>query len=128
MLFIHPMWDNESQRIGMLKCWKAAYLVHGYGEVIGFIGILVLLGTVGYMIYVASFGSFSYTTWLLLCVPFGFGVVSEIMVQASWSMVARRGFDYDYNSRISSWIENGERVEYTYAQHGAAADATTQRH
>jgi len=100
----------------MQKCWLLGYNIHGVGELIGFIGLLTLAGTIGYMIYIAVFGSFASSTWLLLLIPIGMGVISEIMVQASWMMVSRRGFKYDYEKREASWIENGERVTYRYAQ------------
>jgi hypothetical protein len=63
MLFIHPMWDNECQRIGM---------------------------------------------------QIGMGVASEIMVQTSWAMVSKRGFEYDYENREASWVENGKLVYFRY--------------
>jgi hypothetical protein len=128
MLFLHPMWDNESQRIGMQRCWKTAYLVHGYGELVGFLGLLALLGTIVYLAYQGIFGSFNSSMWWLFCVPFGMGVISETMVQASWVMVARRGFEYDYDDRVASWLEEGQRVTYKYAQEGDAMDDASRRH
>ena len=122
MLFIHPMWDNESQRIGMKRCWKTAYLVHAYGELVGFLGLLTLLITVGYMIYSAIFVEFRYSMWWLLSVPFGIGIISEVMVQASWAMVARRGFRYDYHNRVASWVEGGQTVTCKYGQESDGTD------
>lgn len=114
MLFIHPMWDSESQRVGMRKCWALGYYVREIGELIGFLGILSLLGAIGYVVYVANFGEFSTSIWLILLIPFGLGMVSEFLVQASWAMVSKRGFKYDYEQREASWVENGERVSYRY--------------
>ena len=122
------MWDNESQRIGMLKCWKTAYYIHGYGELIGFLGLLTLLGTVGYLIYIAIFANFSHSMWWFLCLPLGMGIISETMVQASWVMVSRRGFEHDCDNRTASWIEDDQRVTYTYTQESVAADAASRRH
>ena len=34
MLFIHPMWDNESQRIGKQKCTPAGYALHVIAEMV----------------------------------------------------------------------------------------------
>ena len=116
MFFLHPMWDHESQRIGMLKCWRLAYKVHAIGELIGFAGLLTLVGSVGLMIFIAVFGKFTAVHWLLLAVPFGMGLLSEIMVQISWKMVARRGFQYDREKHEASWTEDGERVTYRYGQ------------
>ncbi len=38
MLFIHPMWDNESERVGMQKCTPLGYRLHHTGEGVGFFG------------------------------------------------------------------------------------------
>ncbi len=122
MLFIHPMWDNESQRIGMKKCWKTAYLIHEYGEFVGFLGLIALLITIGYMIYSAIFAEFQHSMWWLLCVPFGIGIASEIAVQTSWAMVERRGFEYDYQYCVSSWAEDGQTVIYKYGQENDGTD------
>ena len=116
MLFIHPMWDSESQRIGMLKCWKTAYYVRGYGELVGFLGLLVLLGTIGYLIYVAIFSDFSHSMWWWLGLPLAMGMISEAMVLVSWVMVRGRRFEYDYDNRTASWVEGGQRVTYKYTQ------------
>jgi len=124
MLFIHPMWDNESQRIGMQKCWPAAYNIHTIGELIGFSGLIVLLYMFGYMIYLGVTGRFTWGMLLLLGIPIGIGVISEVMVQVSWKMVARRGFEYDYENRESSWIKGGKRIKYNYTRQGNASDAS----
>ena len=116
MLFIHPMWDHESQRIGMQRCYPLAYDIHGIGELIGFLGLLVLLGTLGWMAYLRTVAGFTVQSWWLLTVPFGIGIVSEALVQTSWAMVTRRGFKYDYQKSEASWDHNGKRVVYRYAQ------------
>lgn len=112
----------------MLKCWKAAYYIHGYGELMGLLGLLALLGTVGHMIYMSVFVDFSHSMLWFLCLPLGMGMISETMVQASWVMVRRRGFEYDCDNRTSSWIEDGQRVTYKYARQGVAAGAASRRH
>ncbi len=120
MLFIHPMWDNESQRIGMQKCTSFGYSLHGYGELIGFLGLLALVVTVGYMVFLAVIGSFGSSSWWLLSIPFGMGIISEVMVQISWMIAKTCGFEYDYEKREASWIEDGKRTYYKYAQQGNA--------
>ena len=94
----------------MKKCMPVAYNIHGIGELIGFIGLMTLLGTVAYII----FGHFQ--AWWLLAIPFGMGIVSEIMVQVSRRMVARSGFEYDYGKRESSWVNGGQRVYFKYGR------------
>jgi hypothetical protein len=109
MLFIHPMWDSESQRIGMQKCCPRAYEIHAVGELIGFLGLLVLFCTLAWI-------AIARQSWWLLAIPLGVGIVSEALVQASWTMVARRGFKYDYGTSEASWDQDGKRVVYRYAQ------------
>ena len=108
MLFLHPMWDSESQRIGMKKCWPLAYFVHGVGELIGFLGLLALGLLFGYMVWTNSF------SWLLVAIPFAMGMLSEFMVQVGWRMVFAREFSYDGAEREASWAQNGQRVAYRY--------------
>ena len=43
MLFIHPMWFHESQRLGQRACTPVGYALHGIAELIGFAGLLALL-------------------------------------------------------------------------------------
>ena len=100
----------------MQKCMPVAYKVHGVGELIGFIGLLTLLGTIGYMIYLRNFGDFHASAWWYLAIPFGIGIVSEIMVQLSWHMVSKTGFKYDYKNRESSWVNGSERIHFKYGQ------------
>ena len=122
MLFIHPMWDHESQRIGMQRCCPLAYDIHAIGELIGFLGLLVLFGTFGWMVFLRTVGGFTVQSWWLLALPFGIGSVSELLVQASWVMVTRRGFQYDYDKREASWDHDGKRLVYRYAQQDGQPD------
>jgi hypothetical protein len=56
-------------------------------------------------------------------VPFGLGIVSEVMFQYSWWLALRKGFRYDDERREASWLEAGERRKYKYpADPGAAAN------
>ena len=112
-LFIHPMWDSESQRIGMQKCYPLAYNLHGIGELIGFAGLLALFCTIAWVVVASQ-------SWWLLAIPFGIGIVSEALVLGSWSMVKKRGFKYDSGTSEASWDENGKRVVYRYARQGNA--------
>jgi len=105
MLFIHPMWDSESQRIGMKTCYPLAYQIHGIGELIGFLGLLALFCTVAWILVAKQ-------SWWLLAIPFGVGVVSEALVIGSGMMVRRRGFKYDSGTHEASWDHDGERVVY----------------
>lgn len=114
MLFIHPMWDSETQRIGMQKCHPLGYAMHAVGEFIGFIGLIFLLLAIGWMGYLWAVGKFSMQTWWLLTIPFGIGITSEAFVQLSWAMVTKHGFKYDAIKGESSWHLNGRRIVYAY--------------
>jgi hypothetical protein len=124
MLFIHPMWDHENQRLGMRQCYPLAYAIHAFGELIGFLGLVALLGTFGWMAYQRAIGGFTTQSWWALAFPFGIGIVSEALVQASWAMVARRGFRYDYSTMEASWDHDGKRVAYRSAQRDGPPDAS----
>ncbi|MFG0285339.1 MAG: hypothetical protein ACF8R7_13045 [Phycisphaerales bacterium JB039] len=116
MLFIHPMWDNESQRIGMQKCTPVGYAIHGTAELIGFVGLLLLLLTLAMWGWRWLTGTFRAALLLWSAAPFALGVLSEVMVWYSWRMARKRGFQYDYDRREASWMEAGERCTYTYSQ------------
>ena len=112
MLFIHPMWDNESQRIGKQKCTPAGYALHGIAELIGFAGLLALLAVLGFLAWELLAGAFRASLLWLLVPPLGLGVVSEALFQYSWWLALRKGFRYDYERREASWLEQGEIRTY----------------
>ena len=114
MLFIHPMWDHESQRIGKQKCTPLGYALHGIADLLGLVGLLLLLGLGVYLAYKGITGGFHASLLWLLSIPFGAGLVSEVLYQISWAMASRRGFEYDYETREASWDENGERVTFKW--------------
>jgi len=112
MLFIYPMWDNESQRIGKQKCTPLGYRLHVLADLIGFIGLLILVGICLSLVSKGIFKSFHSSLLWLLTIPFGFGIAGQMLFQFSWFLASRRGFEYDYDKAESSWMENGERVTY----------------
>jgi hypothetical protein len=114
MLFIYPMWDNESQRIGKQKCTPAGYRLHGFAELLGFVGLLLLFAVGVYLWYRASRGTFHPSLFWLLAVPFGFGSIGEILYRYSWVLAARKGFQYDDEKREASWLEGGQRRVYKW--------------
>ena len=115
MLFIHPMWDNESERIGKQKCTPVGYAIHVFADLLGFIGLLLLLGLVCILPTRELPARFVrlYLLWLLT-VPFGVGVVSELLFQFSWRLAGRKNFRYDYESREATWIDAGEPRSYKW--------------
>lgn len=119
MLFIHPMWDHESQRIGKQKCTPAGYTLHVVAELIGFIGLLLLLATPFILARHLIAGTFRVGMLWLFAAALAVGIVSEVLFQLSWWMAIRRGFHYDYERREASWLEEGERRTYKY-QHSTS--------
>ena len=113
---MHPMWDNESQRLGKQKCTPTGYAIHVIGELLGFFGLLLLIGIIIYLVYKGFAGSFSTALLWLLAVPFGVGFISEFLVQYSWWLALRKGFRYDYDLREASWLEGQIRRYYKYGR------------
>jgi hypothetical protein len=112
-MFIPRMWSDEVERIGKQRCTPLGYALQVIGDLVGFLGLLMLLGLPVYFAYRKVVGTF---TWWLLCLltaPFVMGVAGRLMVQFSWWMAFRKKFQYDYECRESSWIEAGERRSYT---------------
>lgn len=119
MLFFFPMWDNESQRLGKRRCTPLGYALHGIAEMLGFVGLLLMLGLGVYIAYSSIAGNFHASLLWLLTIPLGLGVIAEIVYQTSWLLAARKGFRYDYETRQASWIEGGTRVTYRWVAEGA---------
>jgi hypothetical protein len=114
MLFIHPMWDHESQRIGKQRCTPVGYALHVVAELIGFVGLLVLLIVPVVLVWRGVTGTFHAANLWLLAVPFGLGIISEVLFQYSWWVALRKGFHYDAERCEVSWLEGGERRTYKY--------------
>ena len=108
------MWDNESQRIGKQKCTPMGYNLHVIAELLGFIGLLLLLGVCVHLGCRASCNSFDKSLYWELTIPFGFAIISRALYHFSWFLAYRRSFEYDNEKAEASWIENGERVTYKW--------------
>ena len=100
------MWDSEHQRLGMQACSAQAYKLHGFGELVGFLALLTLFVAFAWIALVKDL------SWWWLSIPFGIGIVSEALVQISWAMVAKRGFNYDFKTGEATWDQDGKRVVY----------------
>jgi hypothetical protein len=114
MVFINPMWDSEGQRIGKQRCTPLGYALHGVSDLIGFTGLLLLLGTGAYLAYRRTVGTFHTTLLWLLAIPFAVGVIGSLLCRYSWFLAHRRGFRYDYETCEASWLENDSRRTYKY--------------
>ena len=112
MFFINPMWDNESERIGKQRCTPLGYRLHVISDLIGFVGLLLLLAVAIYLGYQAITGSFRVSLLWLLLIPFAMGFIGATLFSYSWTLARKRGFRYDPEKREASWIENGQQQTY----------------
>lgn len=114
MLFIHPMWFSESQRIGKQKCTPFGYVLHGIAEMIGFAGLLCFLIIALNLVYRGITSTFTVPDLWMLAAPFGIGLISEVFYQYSWWLAARKGYQYNYERDEATWLEAGERISYRW--------------
>jgi len=112
MLFIYPMWDHESQRIGKQKCTPIGYMLHGIAELLGFIGLLLLFACGAYISYRLYAGTYHGSLFWLMAIPFVLGFIGQILYQISWRLAAKKGFHYDGVTCEASWTEDGQRQTY----------------
>jgi hypothetical protein len=123
MLFIHPMWDSECERIGKQRCTPTGYALHVFADLLGFIGLLVLLPAPFFIAWRWLGGTFrTYHLWLL-AVPIAIGLASEAIYRYSWRLALSRGFSYNPERREASWLEAGERRTYRFADDTGTDDA-----
>jgi hypothetical protein len=118
MIFIHPMWDSENQRLGMRACTRPGYFLRELGDGMGFIGIILLLATIAYLAYQFFRHQLSiHHLWSLL-IPFFFTIIGRLLFEFGWRLAAKRHFQYDYDNRIARWIDAGhEKVFPETPQH-----------
>jgi hypothetical protein len=109
MLFIYPMWDHESQRIGKQKCSPFAYGLHVLADIIGGIGLFSLIG-----LGISDVFSNIDIYWWYYTYPFMAGAIGQIIHIYSWKIVAKKKFHYDYEKSIATWEENGEVRSFKY--------------
>ena len=114
-MFIPRIWCDEVERIGKQRCTPVGYALQGVGELIGLVGLLTLLGVPIYLAYRGVVGTFRWPLVGLLAVPLVIGIVDTIVVEFSWRLAYRKRFRYDYERRVSSWIEEGQERTYSYA-------------
>ena len=112
-MFIPRMWSNEVERIGKKRCTPLGYALQGIGDLIGFLGLLILAGMLIYLVYRGVVGAFTWSLIWLLAVPFVIGIAGRVMVEFSWWMAVCKKFHYDCERGESRWIEAGEQRSYT---------------
>ncbi len=113
MLFIYPMWDSEIQRLGKQKCTRVGYAMHIIADLIGLAGLYLLLGLVIYFWATGFIASLPRPTYWIFLVPFGAGIIGQILFSVSWRLAERKGFSYDVVSNVASWNEDGSVRTFT---------------
>ncbi len=112
MLFINPMWDSETERVGKQRCTPLGYTLHVISDLLGFLGLLFLLAAGAYLGYRGIVGTFHMRLLWLLAIPFGLAFIGAALFHYSWLLARRKGFCYDYDTNEASWTEDGERQTY----------------
>lgn len=126
LMFINPMWDNESQRIGKQRCTPAGYAFHVISDLIGLNAIILLLGIPIYLVYVGIRGRFALSMLWLLVVPFAIAIVGNLLHSYSWHLAEKRQFNYDYEDRIATWIdEDGNEQSYECGSNTSTSDQSS---
>lgn len=108
-MFTNPMWFDEVQRIGFIKCSKKAYLVYNFADLFGLLGLLTFVAA----FVIPFFTSFKFSLFLLIGSIFF--VITRIVLY-SWvcAIVERKSFKYDYEKRESQWVEDDQIQVYNY--------------
>ncbi len=114
MMLINPMWDNESERIGKRECTPLGYALHVISDLIGFLGLLSLLGAGVYLGYRNIVDTSHVGVLWILAVPFALAFTGSALYRCSWMLAHKHGFRYDHDSGEASWIEQGERRMYKW--------------
>ncbi|MGB0596558.1 MAG: hypothetical protein ACPGLY_07715 [Rubripirellula sp.] len=104
-MFINPMWDHESQRVGKQKCTPVGYMLHGISDLIGFIAIICLLGVIIYLAYACIRGEFTIGTRRYLLIPFTLAIPGNVLHSYYWYLADMRHFKYDYGKSTSTWVD-----------------------
>ena len=120
MLFMYPMWDSESQRLGKQKCTPVGYALHVIAELIGLAGLLLLLVTLGGWAWKAFQGAFHASMLWWVVVPLAVGLLSEVLMALSWRLAVRKQFVYDDRRGEASWMQDGSRITYRYSSESPA--------
>lgn len=84
------MWDNESERIGKQMCAPLGYKLHGISDGLGFLGLLLFVGTLAYLAYAGFTGSFHIRLLWLLTIPLGIGIIGSMLYRYSWTLADRK--------------------------------------
>ena len=114
-MFVPRIWFDEVERIGKQKCTPLGYALQGVGDIVGLLGLLMVLGMPVYLAYRGVVGTFTWSLLWLVPAPFVIAIAGRLMVELSWWMAYRKKFNYDYERRESSWVEGSEKRSYTFS-------------
>lgn len=115
LMFINPMWDHESQRLGKKRCTPIGFMLHTISDLIGFIALLFMLAISFYLMYTGFRGIASWSSLWLYIIPFAIAIVGNLLHGYSWHLARKRQFEYDYDRCVATWIdEHGKRQSYKY--------------
>lgn len=108
-MFINPMWDSESQRVGKRECTPRGYQLHQVSDLVGFVALLLLPVTFFYLQYRDVAGSFDSSLRWLYAIPIAVAFAGTVLHRYSWLLATRKGFKYDPATSEASWLEDGQR-------------------
>jgi|688.fasta_scaffold557067_2 hypothetical protein len=115
-MFVQPMWSDEVERIGFRRCTPNGYVLYGIGGVLGFVGLLSMLAALVYLAYRGIAGSFEASLLWLALGPASLGIAGRLLSALAWRLAKRKSYRYDYEKRVSRWMERGEQREFTFEQ------------
>jgi hypothetical protein len=92
MIFIHPMWGSESQRLGLKACTPFGYFLREVADGIGLVGLLLLFVVPLFLIYQVIVKHFSWPLCWALLIPFAIGVIGRVLfaVKNNLSMMPKQ--------------------------------------
>ena len=114
MIFIHPMWDSEGQRLGMKACTRTGYAIRVLADLIGFTGLILLVLVPCLLAIRFLHHQFSTRDLWLLLAPLIVGVIGRVLFEFGWSLAAKKKYQYDYKTMTVTWIEDGHEKFYEY--------------
>lgn len=116
MIFIHPIWDTEHQRLGLKTCTPMGYLLHEIADGTGFTGLALFVGSSIFLIYRTIAHHFAWHLCWLLLISIAIGIIGRALHELSWLVAAKKQFHYDYKSDTANWIEQGQTRSYPSIQ------------
>ncbi|MDA7527943.1 hypothetical protein N8590_03050 [bacterium] len=108
------MWYCEAERLGMKKCTLLGYILRSTAPLVLVATVITLLYAPLFMIMEAIRGRFEWEMSVLFLCPLFFAATYMLMPVVSSMLLKRREFEFDYETRIASWIDkSGEQRTYS---------------